>query len=117
MIRGLKNEKKDAMETGKEFVEKEFGMGGKIKHIRTEGKKREVLIVKMENWQAKENIMIVKSRLRGRNIFIDHDLTKEEREIQRKLRERESKKGERSRQEIKSGIQEDHRRRKGIYVE
>lgn len=95
VIRGLKNEKGDARETGKEFLEKEFRMRGKIKHIRTEGKeKREVLIVEMEDWQAKENIMTAKSRLRGRNIFIDHDLTKEEREVQRKLRERVRKERE-----------------------
>lgn len=95
VIRGLKNEKGEVKELGKEFLEKEFGMREKIKHIRTEGKeKREVLIVEMEDWQAKENIMMAKSRLKGRNIFIDHDLTKEEREVQRKLRERVGKERE-----------------------
>lgn len=89
VIRGLRNEKKETKEVGKQFLEKEFGAGGKIKYIKTEGKeKRDVIIVEMEDWQAKEKIMKEKSKLRGRNIFIDHDMTKEEREVQRKLRER-----------------------------
>lgn len=62
VIRGLRNEKEEAKEVGKEFLEKEFGAGGKIK---TEGKeKREVIIVEMEDWQAKEKIMKEKSKLR-----------------------------------------------------
>lgn len=39
-----------------------------------------------------------KSKLRGRNIFIDHDMTEEKREVQRKMRERtrgETEKGKR----------------------
>lgn len=35
-----------------------------------------------------------KSKLRGRNIFIDHDMTKEEREVQRKMRESAKRKRE-----------------------
>lgn len=93
MIRGLRNEKKEAKEVGKEFLEKELELGGKIKYIKIEGKeKREVIIVEMEDWQAKEKIMKEKSKLSGRNIFIDHEMTKEEREVQRKLREREQEK-------------------------
>lgn len=89
VIRGLRNEKEEAKKVGKEFLEKEFGAGSKIKYIKTEGKeKREVIIVEMEDWQTKEKIMKEKSKLRGRNIYIDHDMTKEEREVQRKLRER-----------------------------
>lgn len=98
VIRGLRNEKEEAKKVGKEFLEKEFGAGGKIKYIKTEGKeKREVIIVEMENWQTKEKIMKEKSKLRGRNIFIDHDKTKEEREVQRKLRERAGREREEGR--------------------
>lgn len=37
-----------------------------------------------------------KSKLKGRDIYIDHDLTKEERDIQRKLRERAKREREES---------------------
>lgn len=88
VIRGLWNEKKDVRSVGIDFIEKEFEAGDKVKHIRTVGKEsREVIIVEMEDWQSKERIMKEKSKLRGRNIFIEHDLTREEREVQRKLRE------------------------------
>lgn len=88
VIRGLRKDRKDIIELGTDFLEKEFGARERIKHIKTEGKEgREVVIVEMEDWQAKEKIMKEKNKLRGRNIFIDHDMTKEEREVQRKLRE------------------------------
>lgn len=77
VIRGLRKGKEDVKEVGTEFLE-EFGAGGKIKYIKMEGKEgKEVAIVGIEDWQAKEKIMKEKSKLRGRNIFIDHDMTKE----------------------------------------
>lgn len=51
----------------------------------------------MEDWQTKEKIMKEKNKLRGRNIFIDHDMTKEEREEQRKLRKRAGREREEGR--------------------
>lgn len=94
VIRGLRKGKEDVKEVGTEFLE-EFGAGGKIKYMKMEGKEgREVVIVGIEDWQAKEKIMKEKSKLRGRNIFVDHDMTKEEREVQRKMRERARRKKE-----------------------
>lgn len=94
VIRGLRKGKEDVKEVGTEFLE-EFGAGSKIKYIKMEGKEgKEVAIVGTEDWQAKEKIMKEKSKLRGRNIFIDHDMTKEEREVQRKMRERARRKRE-----------------------
>ena len=67
-------------------MEKEFGVGDKIKQVMREGKEgKEVIIIELEDWQTKEKIMREKSKLRGRNIFIDHDMTKKEREVQRKI--------------------------------
>lgn len=50
---------------------------------------REMILVEMENWEEKEKIMKGKSKLRQveetRKVYIDNDLTKKEREIQRKI--------------------------------
>jgi hypothetical protein len=48
------------------------------------------VLVEMEEWSAKEKIMKQKGKLREKKetekIFIDNDLTKQEREVQKKLR-------------------------------
>jgi len=89
VIKGLKNVWKDPREVAKEFLGNEFRVNKNIKNIRKAGKEgKEVLIIEFEEWQEKEIIMKEKSKLKGRDIYIDHDLTKEERDIQRKLRER-----------------------------
>lgn len=86
VIRGLKSEKKEVKEVGIDFLQKEFNAGNKVKNARKTGKElRAVIIIELENWQDKENIMKMKSKLRGRHIFIDHDLAMEEREVQRKF--------------------------------
>lgn len=48
----------------------------------------------MKNWESKQKIMREKYKLKGKDVFIEHDLTKEEREVQRQIREvaRNSKK-------------------------
>lgn len=46
----------------------------------------------MEKWEEKEKIMKEKSKLYGRNFH--HDMTKEEREVQRRLKERARKERE-----------------------
>lgn len=48
---------------------------------------RKMSVIKLRNWEDKEKVMSGKSRLRGTQIYIDHDLTKIEADIQKKLRE------------------------------
>lgn len=59
----------------------------KIKMVNKLG--REIILAEMENWEEKEKIMKGKSKLRKmeetRKVYIDNDLTKKEREIQRKI--------------------------------
>jgi hypothetical protein len=51
---------------------------------------KDQVLVEMEEWNAKEKIMKRKGKLREKKetekIFIDNDLTKQEREVQKKLR-------------------------------
>jgi hypothetical protein len=42
-------------------------------------------IVKLENWEQKKQVMKNKSKLRGEKIYIDGELTRREREIQKKI--------------------------------
>ncbi|CAL1671879.1 unnamed protein product [Lasius platythorax] len=89
IIKGLKKEKKNIYETTREFLEKKFGVIEGVKRIQAVGKEgREMIIVEMNSWEEKEGIMKVKKKLGSRRVYIDHDLTMEEREVQRKLRER-----------------------------
>jgi hypothetical protein len=49
-----------------------------------------MMLAKIESWEQKKNIMLSKSKLKekkGERMYIDDDLTKEERETQKKLRE------------------------------
>lgn len=44
-----------------------------------EGKKKELIIVVMPNWEQKQKIMAAKIKLRNTDIYIDNDLTWKER--------------------------------------
>lgn len=48
---------------------------------------RDIVIASLENWEQKREVMSRKKNL-GQGIWIEDDLTKEEREIQRRMRER-----------------------------
>lgn len=41
----------------------------------------------MKRWEDKEEVIKNKHKLKGTQIYLDHDLTKTENEIQKKLRE------------------------------
>jgi len=61
------------------------------------GERKEMIIIQMYSWERKEEIMRRKKKLGSRKIYIDNDLTQEEREVQKieggsKRRESEQKK-------------------------
>ncbi|XP_011688394.1 PREDICTED: uncharacterized protein PF11_0207-like [Wasmannia auropunctata] len=92
VIRGLKRGEGDWRETAKDFLAKEFGVKEGVKRIQIVGKEgREAIIVEMSGWELKEEIMKEKKKLGNRRIYIDHDLTPEERQVQWKIRERAKK--------------------------
>ena len=91
VIRGLSTNAKagNIKDSARKWLEQKFGIKDKVKYVKTTGfEGKEIIIVEMDEWKTKEKIMKEKSKLRGENIYIDHDMTKEEREIQRKLRMR-----------------------------
>lgn len=74
-------------------MEKEFGIKGvgKIDIGARKGLKksrRKIVVMELKDWETKQRIMSVKSKLGERKIYIEHDLTREEREVQKILIEK-----------------------------
>ncbi|XP_071646894.1 uncharacterized protein [Temnothorax longispinosus] len=90
VIRGLhKEENKSLIDTTETFLEREFGARARVKKMRPSGRVGgEIIIVEMDCWEAKDNIMKKKKKLGSKKMFIDHDLTFEDREVQRRIKER-----------------------------
>lgn len=87
-FRGLKKKERSIKETAEMFL-KEFDVKEGVKRMQIVGREgREVVIVEMDSWERKEEIMRRKRNLETRRICIDHDMTEEARDVQKKLRER-----------------------------
>jgi hypothetical protein len=84
-----------------EWLQREMGVKVNVK---------ETLLAKIESWEQKKNIMLNKSTLKerkGDRIYIEDDLTNEERKTQKKLREvarEERDRGKRMKNINKRGI-------------
>ncbi|KAF2879030.1 hypothetical protein ILUMI_27124 [Ignelater luminosus] len=70
-------------------MNKELEMNAPIKAAYTKGNKeeRKVIIVEMEKWEDKRKIMERIHKLRGQKVFIESELTDNEKKIQFRLRE------------------------------
>ena len=55
-------------------------------YTRNKGTKNELVVVEMTDWEQKQNIMTAKYKLKDTEVYIDNDLTWEERKIQREIR-------------------------------
>ncbi|XP_076544800.1 uncharacterized protein LOC143305384 [Osmia lignaria lignaria] len=49
------------------------------------GERGSILVATLRNWQQKKEIMMKKGKLKGKKIYIDNDLTKNERETQKAI--------------------------------
>jgi len=77
VIKGLKRKrKKNLIKIAQKFLEEEFEIkeGVKEKQI-AGGEGREVVIIQVDSWEKKEEIMRRKKKLGSRKIYIDNDLT------------------------------------------
>lgn len=74
------------------MLDKELGVRAEIKRASRINNKKCVIV--MEEWRGKIEILKEKKKLKGGYIFIDSDLTKKEREIQKKIRDRAGKERE-----------------------
>lgn len=92
VIRWLEQKEKNTEKTVREFMEREFGITDGIEKMEITGnKRREVTVVKLKDWKTKMKVMKEKGKLGRKKIYIDHDMTREEREVQRIIRERANK--------------------------
>lgn len=66
----------------KEFLKRELNTEGNITQVRISGK---VLIAKLNTEEEKREIMKKKNRLKGGSIFIENDLSWEERKVQERI--------------------------------
>ncbi|RLU18088.1 hypothetical protein DMN91_010331 [Ooceraea biroi] len=46
---------------------------------------RRMLVAKLGSWQQKKEILIKKSKMKGKKLYIDNDLTKKERDVQKEI--------------------------------
>jgi hypothetical protein len=72
-----------------EWLEREIGVKVNVKE-EFKINKDKMMLAKIASWEQKKNIMLSKSKLKekkGERMYIDDDLTKEERATQKKLRE------------------------------
>lgn len=88
VIRGLKAEPRKFREAVKDFLETEFGAEGKIVDQRTiPNGKNSLYAVKLDSWETKNEILKKKKQLKGKDIFINSELTYKERQTGKRLRD------------------------------
>lgn len=85
VIKGLEPGNKSEKDIENIILEK-LGVESKVIQVRKFGNpQREIHVARLSSAEEKRAVMVNKSRLRGSNIFINHDRTAREREIQRKI--------------------------------
>jgi len=66
----------------KELIKRKLGIDCRISKVRKNGP---VIIAKIESEEGKKEIMKMKGKLKGDSLFIEKDLSFEERKVQEKL--------------------------------
>lgn len=92
IIRWMEKKEQNMREMIASFLEKEFRVTNGIEKIDILGRQgREIALVKLKDWETKTELMKEKKKLGTKRIYIDHDMTKGEREVQRIIKERADK--------------------------
>ena len=84
VIMGLENNSKNAKDRAIEFFKERLEIEDKVKWVKEEGYNKKIILVSLKTLEDKQEL---KDQLKGSNIYINHDLSREDRNIQRKLRE------------------------------
>lgn len=92
IIKGLRTGKENVREKVETFLKEELEVTGGIKKTELRGTQNSnVALVELENWEKKQEVMSKKSRLDTKRIYIEYDLTYEERKVQVAIREKARK--------------------------
>lgn len=87
IIKGLHVKENDVNEKVNTMLQEKLDIGIKVKTIMIiPNNKGPIIVAQTESWKDKEAIMKSKNKLNGTNIYIENDLTVEERVIQTTLR-------------------------------
>ena len=86
VIKGVKTSSTNIEEEIENMIKTDIGVEVKVIEAYNIGKPtgKNIIVARLEQWKQKTLLMRNKSKLRGKNYYIDDDLTKEEQEIQRK---------------------------------
>lgn len=83
VIKGVKLEGRMKKKWVQNFIEKKIDVETKVLNCRKSGM---MIIAKIENEKKKRELMYNKSKLKGEKIYIDYNLTWEERKRQEEIR-------------------------------
>lgn len=87
IIKGMGLTENENEQSIKDLIKKSIGVDTVIKRVYNINKKEEwkIILAEVETWEQKREIMLHKNKLKGTKIYIENDLTKEERRIQTEL--------------------------------
>lgn len=106
IIKGLQVESRTATQDVENMMKSNLELNIDIKEVVILETKREqkMIVVKMENMEDKKKVMKAKNKLKGKNIYIEDDMTKEERMVQYELR-KSARNIRKTGKEVKIGFQ------------
>lgn len=101
VVRGLRVNKEGTKEQIERFFREEMDAKSEVVWAKEVGSQwKEVIIAGLRNWEEKQEVMRNKYKLRGSKVFVNHDLTRAEREIQSRILEA-AREERRKRREVK----------------
>ncbi|KAK9720740.1 hypothetical protein QE152_g21902 [Popillia japonica] len=92
------------------LIDTHLGIKVKAKNVYKIGENR--CVAEMEDWDEKCRVLKEKNKLKGKNVYIDSDLTPEERRIQKKIREKAREERERRKKNSEKNQREGKRRKR-----
>lgn len=85
IIKGAKINNENVKEQVEQLLDSKLGVKSKIVWAAHRGYNENIIVARLENLEMKKEIFTNKAKLRGSDIFIEEDMTRTEREIQRRV--------------------------------
>lgn len=100
VIRGIEKGERTTKEAVEEVIKGRLRMIGGIKNVKMIGKTGSEALVELDSLETKIELMSRRSSLKGSSIYLDDDLSWEERQVQRELRKEAMKEREKGKKVI-----------------